>query len=56
MIAVRNGLQGYQAGELVSIFAFKLGLEARQFVRMGVVCYLKPVPNAFPEESAWSST
>jgi hypothetical protein len=56
IIAVRDGARGYKVGELVSIFVFKLGLAARQFVRMGVVRYLTPAPNAFPEESAWSST
>jgi hypothetical protein len=56
LVAVRQGPGIYKVGELTSIFTFKLKIPTCPFVHLGMVRYLKPVLDAFPSQSAWSST
>jgi hypothetical protein len=55
-IAVRSGADIFQVGELLSVLAFTLPDPRYPIVQLGLVRYLKPVPDAFSEESAWSTT
>jgi hypothetical protein len=55
-IAVKDGSGAYRVGQLMTIFAVRLGLPQMPFVQMGEVRMLKTVEDTYPSDSAWART